>query len=67
MPKDKAEMMRRVREERREKGLVEFRAWVTPALKARLEKIVINEAEQGEKRDEVSLGVEVIAENKGST
>jgi len=49
MPKDKAEMMRRGRKERREKGLVEFRAWVTPALKARLEKIVSNEAEKVEK------------------
>ena len=44
MPKDKAEMMRRVRKERRAKGLVEFRAWVTPELKLRLEKIVNSES-----------------------
>ena len=34
--KDKAEMMRRVRKERRDLGLVEFRAWVTPEQQTKL-------------------------------
>lgn len=38
--KSKAEMMARLRKERKDKGLVEFRAWVTPKQKQALEKLL---------------------------
>jgi len=35
----RAESMERLRRERKEAGLVEFRAWVTPATKGRLREL----------------------------
>ncbi len=39
MPKLKSEMMKRLRKERSAQGLVEYRAWVSPETKVKLEKL----------------------------
>jgi len=40
MAKNKAEMMKAMRDRRREAGLVEFRVWVTPANKDKIQDFV---------------------------
>ena len=40
MAKSKAELMRATRKKRRDAGLVDFRAWVTPDVKAQLQATV---------------------------
>ncbi len=44
--KDKAEMMRRIRQERRDAGLEPFHAWIKPEHKARI-KAYINKLMEG--------------------
>lgn len=38
--KDKAEIMRRLRKNRRDAGLVELRVWVTPDQRSKIEKYI---------------------------
>jgi len=42
MPKSKTEMMARLRQQRKDAGLVEFRVWVTPEQSAKLFRYLVS-------------------------